>query len=128
MKKLSKVKLGKKDSEALLKSVEHLEGRIEAWYQSLPPGLLPKLPVKKADLPEGIKVEHALYLHFAYNGSLIAIHSIFGYPWNSTRLWTDANANLGHKMESSTEVVVQASRNLILATRDINIDAAAPAW
>ncbi|KAF2812009.1 uncharacterized protein BDZ99DRAFT_560742 [Mytilinidion resinicola] len=128
MRHLSRAKSGQRSPAELVSTVEKLDRRLHSWYQSIPAALRLDLPFKKSNLPDGAQLEHLLYLHFAYHGSLISIHSFFGYPWNLIGFASDSSTDLRERMESSTRIVAEASRNLVLATRDISIDAEAPAW
>ncbi|KAF2491273.1 hypothetical protein BU16DRAFT_564980 [Lophium mytilinum] len=128
MRSLSRTKAAQRSPAELISTVEKLDRRLYSWYQSIPESLRLDLTVKKSNLPEGIQLEHLLYIHLAYHGSLISIHSFLGYPWNLIGFASDSSRDLTERMESSTRIVAEASRNLILATRDISIDAEAPAW
>lgn len=69
-----------------------------------------------------------MYIRYAYFGSVMAIHSIFTYPWNSSVFGTDQTPALRNQISRSTNVVVEAARSIILDTKYIDIDASSPIW
>lgn len=75
-----------------------------------------------------INPAHSIYLHCAYYGGLISIHAVFTNPWSPiyTKCQTES---LRKQVERSSNVVADASRKLILATRYItDILASTPTW
>jgi hypothetical protein len=70
-----------------------------------------------------------MYLHFAYYGSLIAIHSVFTYPWSLASFGPEWNLTVAGQVNLSSNIVAEASRNIALITRDINdVNPASPGW
>jgi hypothetical protein len=69
-----------------------------------------------------------MYLHDAYYGSLMAIHTIFSYPWISAFFGTIKTPDFRNQVVSSTDALAESARNIILTTRHIEIDGASPHW
>ncbi len=76
----------------------------------------------------GTRFEHLMYLHNAYYGSLMAIHSIFTLPWISAYFGSEKNQSFHSQVLESNNIVAEAARNIILTTRNIEISAASPHW
>lgn len=121
--KLNSFKAGQKSVEALLKIANNLEEEVRAWYDAMPSDL------KDASLrPSSSTVHphHILYLHFAYHGSLIAIHSRFIYPWNQNRQGQDQYSSID--TSRSVEIVLESSQQIIMATKRVNPNGSFPTW
>lgn len=58
----------------------------------------------------------------------MAIHSIFAYPWNSLTIDLSFNSLVLDQTAISKEVIISAARNIILATKYIDIEASLPGW
>ena len=102
--------------------------QIQQWRESLPPFLDPFAPIKMYELPQNVHPYHVMYMRYAYFGSVMAIHSIFTYPWNRAVFGTDQTPGLRNQASLSTNIVVEAARNIILATKYVDIDASSPTW
>jgi hypothetical protein len=102
--------------------------QIQQWRESLPPSLQPVELVKLNELPQGVHLYHVMYIRYAYFGSVMAIHSIFTYPWNSAVFGTDQTPALHNQISLSTNIVIEAARSIILDTKYIDIDASSPIW
>lgn len=110
--------------------VKDFNARLQSCYSSLPKHFKVSFPIEAKAVPEGIRVEHIMYLHLSYYGNLAAVHSILGHPWNlNTAPAHDLNnKTVKAQIASSNEALTDASRNIILATRSISVDAVAPVW
>ena len=127
-KRLTTVKGLRRPLDDMIKTVHELEEQLQSWKESLPPLIRPGTDIKHNNLPSRTHLSYVLYLRFAYLGSLTAIHSIFFYPWNLPRFGADQNPALATQIVLSTEAVVEASRNIILTTKQIEVDASSPIW
>jgi hypothetical protein len=109
-----------------VKSVQELDEELRNWYKHLPQVFKPKIPVEIGTVPNGLRIQHVLCLHFSYHGNLAVIHSIFGHPWN---ILLDGQIDLvKNQVAASNKALTNSSRQLLLATRSIPVDAAAPSW
>jgi hypothetical protein len=112
-----------------MRTVQELEGRLHSWKESISHSIRPGTEIKPQFLPLGTSLDYVLYLQFAYYGSLIAAHSVFFYPWNLSRFGVSSQSTvLANQVALSSEVVAEASRNIILRTKQINADASSPIW
>lgn len=110
-----------------IETVNELDRRLRSWYDTIPETLRFR-GSHSGTAPPGLQVSNLNYLHLAYLGSLAAIHSVFAYPWNLTGIDIGADVNLTAQVETSTYALAEASRKIILITRQLQISAAAPAW
>lgn len=69
-----------------------------------------------------------MWIHFSYYGTLSAIHSIFACPWNFSDIEDEEDLTVRQQINLSVLTQADAARNIILATRSVTIDAAAPTW
>lgn len=117
----------RRDFGKTVQIVNEIDTRLRSWYKTIPDSLQLRAPHLVSD-SSGVQMSHILYLHLAYYGSLAAIHSIFAYPWKTTNFDLGSDVDLIPQINSSTQAVAEASRNIILATKYLTISAAAPAW
>ena len=124
----STVQAYRQSPKDIVKTACDLDQQLRDWRDTLPPFMRPGNVIKCSDLPANLTVVHVLYLHYAYFGSLIAIHSTFTYPW-SGMFGKDRSALLRNQINISTTITAEASRNIILATKYMSdIQAWTPVW
>jgi hypothetical protein len=112
-----------------MERMSQLERELEVWKSSLPADLQPGIALHISGSQSTRDIKRALCVHFAYYGSLTAIHTIFFYPWISFTCGIDPrDAAHGNQISESTKVVAEAARHIIRATRAIEIDATSPQW
>lgn len=72
---------------------------------------------------------HALYLHFTINGSIMAVHSQFFYPWICSR-FSDENfdATTDSQVLHSSTAVAEAARKILLSLRTVTTNVVTPTW
>ena len=128
MKDLISVKGRRKPPSVMAKTVQELDARLEMWRNNLPQYLKPTLPLQTQNLAAGLHVEHKLWFYLAYYGTLSAIHSVFACPWNSPTDNVEPDNVVQEQMDRSVLLVADAARKVILVTRSITVDAAAPVW
>jgi hypothetical protein len=113
----------------MMRAVKELEGLLHSWKESISHLIRPGTEIKHQLLPLGTSLDYVLYLQFAYYGSLVATHSVFFYPWNLCRFGSLSQSTvLASQVVSSSEVVAEASRNIILTTKQVNANASSPVW
>ncbi|KAL5314332.1 hypothetical protein ACEPPN_018758 [Leptodophora sp. 'Broadleaf-Isolate-01'] len=124
----STVQAYRQSPKDIVKTACDLDKQLRDWRDTLPPFMQPGNAIKCSDLPANLTVVHVLYLHYAYFGSLIAIHSTFTYPW-SGMFGNDRSALLRNQINTSTTITAEASRNIILATKYMSdMQAWTPVW
>ncbi|KAJ0420293.1 hypothetical protein BJY00DRAFT_313232 [Aspergillus carlsbadensis] len=119
--------------EVIVVKMEQQEARLRAWFQGLPPVYqhppLPGAATQGQGPSDGLHQYHRVFLQYCYHGSLIAIHSPFAYPWNLTgRLGPAERLLFQDQVAVSTNMVVQSSRQIILATRWFEPQGSCPTW
>lgn len=112
----------------LIAITSELDRLLQQYRDSLPPYLQPSMRFKPTALASTHRNAHVLYLHYAYYGSLMAIHTTFAYPWVSIMFGGDWSLTFREQVASSINVVAHAARSIIMSLRYIEIDAGAPAW
>ena len=124
---LTTAKARRRTPSQTVETVNELDRKLRSWYETIPDSLQIRV-LQSGSAPQGLQASNLNYLHLAYFGSLAAIHSVFAYPWNLTSMSLGADANLAAQLEASTHALAEASRNIILTTRQLQVSAAAPAW
>lgn len=112
--------------DTCVKTVAELEAKLAQWKKLIPVKMQPGMVVDPAASP--VHIHHLIYLHCAYYGSLISIHSIFTNPWSPIYAKCQTESLRKH-VERSSNIVADASRNVILVTRYVNdMLAGTPMW
>lgn len=111
-----------------MQTVFEMDQLLEEWAKTLPPHLHPQSTIKPTKLPTRVHLHHVMYLKYSYYGSILAIHTIFTYPWTSAIIRTDQSPAFRDQVALSTKAVVEASRSIILTTKYIDVDASSPVW
>ncbi|TVY54622.1 putative transcriptional regulatory protein [Lachnellula cervina] len=127
-KRFSTVQAYRQSPESIVKTACELDQKLREWRDSLPPSMHPGTIINSSEIPPNLDTVHVIYLHYAFFGSLISIHSTVTYPW-SDMSGRNGNMALRNQVDISTQIVADASRNIILATKYINdIHASTPLW
>ncbi|KAF7950020.1 hypothetical protein EAE96_007323 [Botrytis aclada] len=112
-----------------LEVIQELNKELEEWRNTLPQFLQPDAPTTRhGKCPENINMYYVMYLRYAYYGSIMAIHSILTYPWNSSLFGSGQSSALRNRISISSHAVVNAARGIILDTDAIRVDASTPIW
>lgn len=128
-KQLLSVSSFRKTTTDIMQNMAELSQQLESWKESLPPPWQPGASNDFIDTSSTRELNQVLYLRFSYYGSLTAIHTIFFYPWISIICGVDPHNTIHNKeIAQSTEIVAEAARHIIRATRIMHINAASPQW
>jgi hypothetical protein len=127
-KRLMSVKAFQQTPTALMETVNLLDAQLKQWKESLPPFLEPSSSFKSTSLPPNVRQLHVILIHYAYYGSLMAIHTIFAYPWILAIIGSDQSQMIREQEILSSNTIADAARNIIRTTRYCEIDAAKPQW
>ena len=127
-KRLASVKALRQPPQEICDAVHEMDRTLQQWRESLPQYLRIGAPIEPSDFPSNIKVSHVLHLQSAYYSSVLAIHTRFTFPWASNTSARNRSPALRNAMELSAKTVADASRNIILTSRCIKVDAASPKW
>lgn len=113
----------------MMQKMTDLTLQLETWKASLPTKWQPGASTNSADVDSTRELNQILYLRFSYYGSLTAIHTVFFYPWISIVCGVDPHNTVhSRQIAESTHVVAEAARDMIKATRTMQIDASSPQW
>lgn len=105
-----------------------LDEELQAWKDQLPASL----QFGDSRSPLVITSERhktcTQYLQASFNGSMIAVHAIFHYPWTA-RLFDAQSTSLFEEQQiMSTIRAAEAARSLILATKYTELNVNSPNW
>ena len=81
-------------------------------------------------MPPNVHFQNVVYHHYAYYGSIVAIHSILVHPWNSTALKIEAyeHEELAGMVANSMQVYVNATRKFVQYLPQLDVNALMPKW
>lgn len=85
-----------------------------------------KSALDPSSLPADLSLKVALALHFTYYGLLFDIHTTLTYPWSRGIISLRQHPSFRDQVERSYSIVAKTSRDVILASRHIPLDAACP--
>jgi hypothetical protein len=106
-----------------------LDSQLREWRDSLPVTLRPADKLMSFQMPSNAKTFSIIHTHYAYYGALMAIHTMIAYPWiRSTVFDHDRNAVTQDQTISSSNIVADAARNIIVIARSLGIDGASIQW
>jgi hypothetical protein len=126
--KLASAKAFQQSPSVLIQTVQELGQQLQHWRDSLPLWLQTERAIRTTELPRNVQVLHVVKIRFLYYGSVMAIHTIFAYPWITAMFGNVQNQTLRNQISMSSNAVAEAARNLILAVKYTVIDAASPQW
>jgi hypothetical protein len=124
--RLSSVQTFRQGPEEIIKTVCELDEHLHDMKDSMQHILSLDAPLDPSNLPHGITLQQALYMQHAYYGTRFDIHTVLTYPWFYSILSSTQHPAFRSQMEKSSEIVANASRAAILATKYIHIDANCP--
>lgn len=126
IKRLKTLKNSKPSLQDVTGTISDLHAATEQWYASVPESL--KLNLATGRFSEAIHPVQGVFSLFAYYGCLLAIHSVLVHPWNAVPLdYSQCDKEeLQRYVLNSTEIVVEASRNIIRNLKHVRINPSAP--
>jgi len=111
----------------LITAITHYHTQLKGLLEEIPAEF--KIGTLARPLHSTRRLIQILYLHFAIYGSLMAVHAHFFYPWMTSRLANGGhNATLEAQIFSSSSIVADAARKIILALRLVNANVTTPSW
>lgn len=106
--------------------MNELEERLLEWRDLLPAHLRPGMPIVPSNLPVGMHIDSAVYMHYAYYGATISLFHSF--PWIDQHM-DGTLTPLSHPTFSQRQdKATAAARNVILATSYIKPDLNTSGW
>jgi hypothetical protein len=111
----------------IVRTITHLERDLKEWHDSLPSVL--RIETDYSDIPSGLDPVYVLYMQFAYLGGLITIHSLLAHPWNApSQMQPGAVGGTDNHIAQSTQILVDASRQIIRKLKHVTVDVCCPRW
>ena len=128
-KNLTSVKAFKQSPTDFFQTAMTLDAQLQEWRESLPDTLRPADKLMAFHKPSHCNNFSKVHIHYAYYGSLMAIHTMIAYPWiRSTVQDHDRNAATREQTISSSNIVADAARNIIVIARSLGVDGASIQW
>ncbi|CZR53549.1 uncharacterized protein PAC_03428 [Phialocephala subalpina] len=112
----------------ILKPVEALNARIIEWKKQVPFPFQPDEDIVVSGLSPKVHIYCVLFMRFHYYGTLVALNSAFVYPWIFANRKREHDRLFQDQVRRSTDLVVEASREIIKNTKYVDIDYACPVW
>lgn len=126
-KRLSNVYIVHQTATDIIKTVVELDKMLYDYKQSISCFFDVDASIDPSQLPSGISLQQAVYLQYSFYGTLCDIHSVLTYPWFHNILSLNQDPAVCLQLEVSSQRVAKASRSILVATKHVHIDAAAPA-
>jgi hypothetical protein len=132
-KRLMSVKAFQQSPSDLLATAAELDHQLREWSESLPEHMRPSARLRSFQVPQPHDAQSQSFpivlLHYAYYGSLMAIHTIFAYPWvSSTIFGNDRSAVTQDQIIFSSDTIADAARNIVIIARSLEITGASIQW
>lgn len=132
-KRMSAVKDGNLKVKELSDTIHDLTAKLQSWWETVPKYAREckyHLPDATISLPSNARLQHVIYQHYSYYGSLIAIHTAFVRPWNNVPLPSDPQerADFSDLMRTSAAIRIEATRDFIQKLPQLEISVASPKW
>lgn len=109
--------------EALIPTVHQLCEEVEEWRKSMPAYYTSKPPFTKDKAPPDVATSAAPFLHSGYWSLLLSIHKVFCYPWTRGTQEAVSSSSVAIQRQKSTEIVAEASRQIIKGTQSVRATA-----
>lgn len=128
-KRLMSVKAFRQPPSTLLETVAQLDHQLHEWRDSLPARLRPEDRLRSFQAPRDSRNLPTILMHCAYYGSLMAIHTIFAYPWVYSTIFGNGRGVVTQdQVIFSSNTVAEAARNIIIIARSLEINGASIQW
>ncbi len=121
-KRLSSARALRQSAEQLVETVRELSHGLDELRKFLLVDTLLDL----STLPEGINLRQALSIQYNYFCLIMDIHTPLATPWSVPFSSAKEGTAVSSRVEVSCAAVAQASRDAILTSRQIRVDAACP--
>lgn len=123
--KISKIETRQQSPGALLEILSALESQLAELKNFLQQFVDLKSPLDHDHSGTNLTMQQAIYIRMAYNIAVFNVHTVLTYPWYRRLLSRDMidNPELPIRIRHSESVVVEAARNMILATQFLRLDA-----
>ncbi|KAK4893289.1 hypothetical protein LTR27_008412 [Elasticomyces elasticus] len=111
----------------LMAIVSQLDAQLKQLLEEIPLEYIISVHSRTLFSPQ--RLIEALFLHFTIHGTIMAVHAHFFYPWMCSRFAVDGyDAALEAQIASSSAIVAEAARKIILGLRMVSVNATMPSW
>jgi hypothetical protein len=125
-KKLSTTTALHQRREDIVQTVVELDQQLRALAASIQHIMPLEASIDPSSLPKGINLNQALYLQYLYFHIATEIHIALTYPWPQAEQSLNQDAILRDQSQTSSNIVANASRAIIIATKHLQIDVNSP--
>ena len=112
----------------ILDIVTEFDKKLRLWKDSLPLAMRPKDRLKQFQASQDARSLEETILHCSYYDLIMVLYAPLTYPWITKRFRYDSNTNVRAKVNAqiaqSSEAMVEAARNVIIMTRNFEINGA----
>lgn len=123
------VKAFQQSPSTLLTTAVELHRKLQDWKASVPAELRPLDHLRSFRVSQNAKPLPTILIHCAYYGSLMAVHTVFAYPWISFAIFgNDPSTEIQNQILSSSNTIADAARNIILIAKTTEITGASTQW
>jgi hypothetical protein len=126
-KALSSARALRQTPDQLIDTVRDLNKELDELKRSTQPKFCLDGPLDVSQLPKGITLRQAQSLQYHYYCLVLDINTPLAYPWSGICTYAKQDMAAFAQIETSWSAVAQASRSVILATRQIRLDASCSA-
>lgn len=126
MRKSSSVAVFQRSPQDLANEVTELEQQKKTFENFIKQYIPLESPTSAASPMSGLDFRQTVHIRMLYYVLVASIHTIFTNPWSRGNLKTTSEPIVKLQIENSTKIVVEASRNAIVAAQDIRTDAGTP--
>lgn len=128
--RIAELKQGHTGLHELSDTIADLTQQLDAWWDKLPDFMKLDLCSPSRVMPPHVHFQNVIYHHYAYYGSIVAIHSILVHPWNSTALKIEPyeHQDLAGMVANSMQVYVNATRKFVQYLPQLDVNALMPKW
>lgn len=108
-------------------SIAYFQDQLQQLLRDMPPEL--KIGTLARPNYSTCRLVNTLYIHFSVYGSLMAINTHFFYPWMTSNMHgDDYNDMIERQIASSSSIVAEAARKLILTLQLVDTNVTTPSW
>ena len=112
--------------EKMLSLVRQFDVQLQSWKESMPSQLQPTDFLKQFKMPRTMRLLGLMTAHCSFYDLLMVVHSIFMYPWVIDSFSGNADPKVARRIKAqiitSSHLVANAARSLIVITRSLDMD------
>lgn len=110
----------------MLSFVGRFDKQLRTWKESMPSQLRPSEFLRQFTMAGTMRLLGLMSVHSSFYDLVMVTHSIFMYPWVVSSFSSDGDPNFARKLKAQTmtssHLVANAARSLIVMTRSLDMD------